>query len=126
MCSEQFNRIFKLDQGVPMTLEVIRTRVHPEDIRSLNGMIYWARGAGNDSEYEHHFLVPDRLVGACPSFGHYALQLLRSPLLACSAEFTLTSTLLYVQLDYFRVIRELRRRASDKPPLLYAIPEHLL
>src|SRR6266404_7162112 len=49
--SEQLYRIFEFDQGVPVTLELIGTRVHPEDIPLLRDMIDRARGAGGDFEY---------------------------------------------------------------------------
>jgi PAS domain S-box-containing protein len=60
--SEQLYRIFEFDQGVPVTLELIGTRVHPEDIPLLYDMIARARGAGGDFEYEHRVQMPDRSV----------------------------------------------------------------
>ncbi len=60
--SEQLYRIFEFDQGVPVTLELIGTRVHPEDIPLLNDMIGRARGAGSDFEYEHRLQMPDHSV----------------------------------------------------------------
>src|SRR6266850_3661477 len=60
--SEQAYRIFELDQGVAVTLDLIRTRVHPEDILLFNEMIDWARGAGSDFDYEHRLQMPDHSV----------------------------------------------------------------
>jgi signal transduction histidine kinase len=60
--SEQLYRIFEFDQGMPVTLELIGTRVHPDDIPSLHDMIEEARGAGSDFEYEHRLLMPDQSV----------------------------------------------------------------
>src|SRR5207245_8552385 len=60
--SEQLYRIFEFDQRVPVTLELIGTRVHPEDIPLLNDMIERVRGAVNDFEYEHRLLMPDHSV----------------------------------------------------------------
>ena len=37
--SEQLYRIYEFEIGVPVTLELIRTRVHPEDITLLEKMI---------------------------------------------------------------------------------------
>ena len=37
--SEQLYRIFEFDLGVPVTLELIGTRVHPEDIPLFDDMI---------------------------------------------------------------------------------------
>ena len=60
--SEQAYRIFELDQGVPVTLDLIRTRVHPGDIPLWNEMINWARGGGSDFEFEHQLQMPDHSV----------------------------------------------------------------
>jgi C4-dicarboxylate-specific signal transduction histidine kinase len=45
-----------------VTLELIRTRLHPEDIPLLNDMIERARGAGTDFEYEHRLQMPDQSI----------------------------------------------------------------
>jgi PAS domain S-box-containing protein len=60
--SEELYRIFDFDQDVPVTLELIGTRVHPEDIPLLNDMIERARGVASDFEYEHRLQMPDHSV----------------------------------------------------------------
>src|SRR6266568_4932741 len=60
--SEQLYRIFEFDQGMPVTLELIGTRVHPEDIPLLQDMIERARGTGTDFEYEHRLQMPDQSI----------------------------------------------------------------
>lgn len=60
--SEQLYRVFEFEHGIPVTLELIRTRVHPEDIPLLNEMIDRVRGAASDFEYEHRLLMPDHSV----------------------------------------------------------------
>jgi PAS domain S-box-containing protein len=60
--SEQLYRIFQFEQRTPITLELIRTRVHPEDIAMLNDMIEQARKGVSDFEYEHRLLMPDSSV----------------------------------------------------------------
>jgi PAS domain S-box-containing protein len=60
--SEQLYRIFEFEQGVPVTLELIGSRVHPEDVPLLNAMIDRARGAGSDFEYEHRLQMRDHSV----------------------------------------------------------------
>jgi signal transduction histidine kinase len=60
--SEQLYRIFEFELGVPMTLERIGTRVHPEDTPLLYDMIERARRAVSDFEYEHRLLMPDHSV----------------------------------------------------------------
>jgi C4-dicarboxylate-specific signal transduction histidine kinase len=60
--SEQLYNIFELDQDVPVTLDLIGTRIHPEDIPSMNDMIDRARGAGGDFEYELRLRMPDHSI----------------------------------------------------------------
>jgi PAS domain S-box-containing protein len=60
--SEQVYRIFEFDQGVPVTLELIRSRVHPEDVPLFNEMIDRARGDSSDFEYEQRLQMPNQSV----------------------------------------------------------------
>jgi len=62
MWSEQVYRIFGFDQSVPVTLELIATRVHPEDLPLMYEIIDRARGDGSDFEYEHRLQMPDQSV----------------------------------------------------------------
>ena len=61
--SEEAFRIFEFDQAAPVTNELFRSRVHPEDFPVLGEMMEQAR-AGNsiDFEYEHRLLMPDHSV----------------------------------------------------------------
>ncbi len=60
--SEELHRIFGFEPDVPVTLDLIATRVHPEDIPMLNDMVEKARGAVTDFEYEYRLLMPDDSV----------------------------------------------------------------
>jgi PAS domain S-box-containing protein len=60
--SDEVYRIFQFAQGTPVTLELIGSRVHPEDQATLNDMIERARKRVSDFEYEHRLLMPDRSV----------------------------------------------------------------
>ncbi len=60
--SEELYRIFGFERDVPVTLDLIATRVHPEDIPLMNDMVERARGAVRDFEYEHRLLMPDNTV----------------------------------------------------------------
>ena len=60
--SEQLYRIFEFDRGVPLTPELIGSRVHPEDIPALRSVIEPARGAGTDFECEYRLRMPDKSV----------------------------------------------------------------
>jgi signal transduction histidine kinase len=61
-CSEEFYRIFEFDQGVPVTRELIGSRVHPEDMPASNEAIDRARRDGSDCDCEYRLQMPDRSV----------------------------------------------------------------
>jgi PAS domain S-box-containing protein len=60
--SEQLYRIYEFEIGVPVTLERIRTRVHPEDLSVLEKMIEQARGDANDVEWQYRLVMPDESI----------------------------------------------------------------
>ena len=60
--SEQLYRIFEFDPQVTVTLELIGSRVHPEDLPLLRDMIERASSAASDFQYEHRLLMPDHSV----------------------------------------------------------------
>ena len=68
--SEELYRIFEFDLDMRVTLELIGSRVHPEDIPLLNDMIARARGTGSDFEYEHRLLMPNHSVKYLHLVGH--------------------------------------------------------
>ena len=60
--SQEAYRIFEFDPAVTMTHELIRTRVHPEDVPLFDEIVNRARGTGSDFEYELRLEMPDRSV----------------------------------------------------------------
>jgi len=60
--SEQLYRIFEFDPATPVTLALIGSRVHPEDLPMLGDMLERARNEAADFEYEHRLLMPDGSV----------------------------------------------------------------
>ncbi|MET0650858.1 MAG: PAS domain-containing protein [Pyrinomonadaceae bacterium] len=60
--SKQAYHIFELDPAVPMTPELIRTRVHPEDIPLFDEVFERARAAVSNFEFEHRLLMPDSSI----------------------------------------------------------------
>jgi signal transduction histidine kinase len=60
--SEQLYRIFEFEQGVPISFELIGTRVHPEDLPLWNDILDQARRAVSDLDYEHRLLMLDHSV----------------------------------------------------------------
>jgi len=60
--SEQLYRIYEFEPTVVVTLELIGSRVHPDDRPALSRMIDHARSDGGDVEYEHRLLMPNQSV----------------------------------------------------------------
>lgn len=60
--SEEMYRIFGFDRHLPMTLDRFLTRVHPDDLPLVTGMIERTRREGSDYEYEYRLLLPDSSI----------------------------------------------------------------
>jgi PAS domain S-box-containing protein len=60
--SRQLYCIFEFDQDIPVTLDLVLTRVHPEDISALHDLVRWGRGTGGDYEFEYRLQLPDQSV----------------------------------------------------------------
>jgi PAS domain S-box-containing protein len=60
--SEETYRIYELDPGVPVSFDLIRTRVHPDNLASLQEVMDRARREGGDFDYETRLLMPDHSV----------------------------------------------------------------
>ena len=67
--SAELYRIFDLDPTLPVTLELIATRVHPEDIGLLYEMIDRTRDGG-DFEYEFRLRLSDGSIKYLHSVSH--------------------------------------------------------
>jgi PAS domain S-box-containing protein len=68
--SEQLYRIFAIEPGVPVTFELMATRVHAEDIALFREEIDQARRDGRDFAYEQRLSMPDGSV----KFVHFVAQ----------------------------------------------------
>ncbi len=68
--SKETYSIYRFDPASPITFELIRSRVHPEDLPMMYEVIELARGDGNDFEYEHRLLMPDRSIKYLHVIGH--------------------------------------------------------
>jgi signal transduction histidine kinase len=68
--SEQLYRIYECEIGVPVTLEVICTRVHPEDVSLLEKMVDQARGGANDFEWQYRLMMPDHSIKYLHAVAH--------------------------------------------------------
>ena len=68
--SEQLYRIYEVEIGVPVTLDAIRARVHPEDLTLLENMFDQAREGTNDLEWQYRLLMPDRSITYLHAVAH--------------------------------------------------------
>jgi PAS domain-containing protein len=61
--SNELSQLFELDPtDVPVTLELISTRIHSEDLPSFHEMIERARSGVSDFEFERRLRLPDNSV----------------------------------------------------------------
>jgi PAS domain S-box-containing protein len=60
--SEELYRIFEFDRDQPVTLELVGTRVHLEDLPLFQEQVARARVDGNDVEFDFRLQMPDRSV----------------------------------------------------------------
>jgi PAS domain S-box-containing protein len=56
--SDEVYRMFGFEPGVPVTLELILSRVHPDDVFTFQAMLD-AQELGNDYVHEYRLLLPD-------------------------------------------------------------------
>jgi C4-dicarboxylate-specific signal transduction histidine kinase len=69
--SEQLYRIYGLEVGLPITLELVRTRVHPEDTSLLEKlMTVDQRQNGTGIEEQFRLLMPDGSIKHLHAVGH--------------------------------------------------------
>lgn len=68
--SEQLYRIYELEIGLPVTPELLRTRVHPEDLTLYEKMVEQGRGSGNDFEWQYRLLMPDQSIKYLHAVAH--------------------------------------------------------
>ena len=60
--SEELYRIYELHPGLPVTFELIRSRVHPEDLTLYEKMVEQARNGFDDFEWQYRLLMPDQSI----------------------------------------------------------------
>jgi len=93
--SEELYRIYEFDPG-PVTFELIRSRVHPEDLTLYEKMVEQARNGSEDFEWQYRLLMPDRSI----KYMHAVAQATRDP---------------SGQLEYIAAVRDVTaRRLSDE------------
>jgi signal transduction histidine kinase len=60
--SKELYRICEVDPSLPVTLELVRSRIHPDDISSFYDVIDRASAGAHDYEYERRLKLPDQTV----------------------------------------------------------------
>jgi PAS domain S-box-containing protein len=69
--SEQLYCIYEFEVGVPVTLDLIRTRVHPEDVSLLEKMkMVDQAGEGGEFEWQYRLLMPDHSIKYMHAVAH--------------------------------------------------------
>ena len=70
--SAELYRIYQLEIGVPVTLELIHSRVHPEDVSLIEKMkmVDQAREGGHDFEWQYRLLMPDHSIKYMHAVAH--------------------------------------------------------
>ena len=70
--SEQLYRIYEFEIGVPVTLELIRTRVHPEDVSLIEKMkmVDQAPDGAKDFEWHYRLMMPDHSIKYLHAVAH--------------------------------------------------------
>jgi PAS domain S-box-containing protein len=68
--SDQLYRMYEFEIGVPVTLELIRTRVHPEDVDLLERMVDKARDGRDDFEQQYRLVMPDHSIRYLHAVAH--------------------------------------------------------
>ena len=68
--SDHLYRIFEFEPGTNVTLELIASRVHPEDMPMMTDMVQRVRRGEDDFEYQHRIVLPDQSVKYLHLIGH--------------------------------------------------------
>ena len=68
--SDELYRIYEVEPGVAITLDVIRSRVHPEDLTLYEKMVEQARNGADDFEWQYRLLMPDQSIKYMHAVAH--------------------------------------------------------
>ena len=68
--SDELYRIYELDTKAPITFDVIRTRVHPEDVSLFEKMVEQARNGCDDFQWQYRLLMPDQSIKHMHAVAH--------------------------------------------------------
>ncbi len=68
--SNELYRMYEFEIGAPVTLELIRTRVHPQDLSLYEKMVEEARNGGKDFEWQFRLMMADQSIKHLHSVAH--------------------------------------------------------
>ena len=70
--SAELYRIYEIEIGVPVTLELIRSRVHPEDVTLIEKMkmVEQSREGGHNFEWQYRLRMPDHSIKYMHAVAH--------------------------------------------------------
>lgn len=68
--SEELYRIYEIEVGTPVTVELIRTRVHPEDTSLIEKMKIDQVTDGGSFDWQYRLLMPDRSIKYLHAVAH--------------------------------------------------------
>jgi signal transduction histidine kinase len=61
-CSEETYRIFAIEPGTPVTVQLIASRIHPDDSERFNARVEIRRTDGTKFDAEYRLLLPDGTI----------------------------------------------------------------
>jgi PAS domain S-box-containing protein len=70
--SEPLYRIFGIEPATPVTLDLIASRVHPDDLPAMSDMVERAHRGESDFEYQHRIVMPDSSTKCVHLIAHRA------------------------------------------------------
>ena len=68
--SQQLMHIYELEIGTAVTLDSLRTRVHPEDVGAFDRMMGDARGGRDRFEWQYRLMMPDHSIKCLHAIAH--------------------------------------------------------
>ncbi|CAM2155166.1 protein of unknown function [Pararobbsia alpina] len=72
--SDELYRLFDFAPQVPLTLALISSRIHPDDVGLMDEMFQKARSGVQDLEYQHRLMMPDGSIKAVHFFAHRVMD----------------------------------------------------
>jgi signal transduction histidine kinase len=72
--SEETYRIYEIDPSLPVTFELVGTRIHPDEAAWFAGLLERARLERRGVEFEHRLLMPDGAVKHLHVLAHAATR----------------------------------------------------